>query len=109
VTTAEHTEIKQQILIDLERLHKEIKDLEEVCKPIVPDCCLGDLGRFEAMQTQETSERTLYEAKIRLNRLNYALSNIDKESYGVCEECEEDIPVRRLMLVPEATRCVHCA
>jgi len=109
VTVVERGQIKQQILRDIERLKKEIAGLEELCQPIAPDCCLGDLGRFEAMHDQETSERTLHEAQIRLNRLNYALGKVDKEDYGICEECEEDIPVGRLMIVPESTRRVHCA
>ncbi len=109
MTASQRHQIKQQIFTDKEKLEKEIVDLEELCKPIAPDCCLGDLGRFEAMHDQENSERTLHEARIRLNRLNYALGKIDKEDYGICEECEEDIPVGRLMIVPESTRCVNCA
>jgi len=109
VTASERYQIKHQILSDIEKLEKEIQDLEELCKPIAPDCCLGDLGRFEAMHDQENSERTLHEARIRLNRLSYALGKVDREDYGLCEACEEAIPIGRLMIVPESTRCVHCA
>ncbi len=30
------------------------------------------------------------------------------EEFGLCEECGEKIPEARLMIMPEATRCVPC-
>jgi DnaK suppressor protein len=30
------------------------------------------------------------------------------EDFGLCEECEEEIPARRLQLMPWATRCAAC-
>lgn len=36
------------------------------------------------------------------------LSRIDGGAYGSCIECGEDIPQRRLELVPTALRCVTC-
>lgn len=32
----------------------------------------------------------------------------DPESFGICEACDEPIPNRRLVLVPEATLCAAC-
>ena len=30
------------------------------------------------------------------------------EDYGLCEECEEEIPLKRLELMPHATLCAEC-
>ena len=38
-----------------------------------------------------------------------ALARIDNGSYGICDECGEEISEGRLEAVPEATRCVNCA
>lgn len=32
----------------------------------------------------------------------------DPEGFGLCESCDEPIPQRRLVLVPEATLCAEC-
>lgn len=32
----------------------------------------------------------------------------EPEEYGICEGCDEPIPTRRLLLVPEATLCAEC-
>ncbi|MCA9541621.1 MAG: TraR/DksA family transcriptional regulator [Myxococcales bacterium] len=45
-----------------------------------------------------------------LRLIDEALHRIDNEpeEYGLCVECEEPIPARRLALMPYAERCVAC-
>lgn len=38
-----------------------------------------------------------------------ALERIADGSYGICQDCGEDVGPARLEIVPEATRCVGCA
>ena len=40
--------------------------------------------------------------------IDEALARVADGTYGVCEECGEDIPVARLRAVPTARRCVDC-
>lgn len=37
-----------------------------------------------------------------------ALRRIDEGSYGQCADCNGQIPLARLRVKPEATRCVNC-
>jgi len=45
-----------------------------------------------------------------LARLDGALRRLaqDEADFGLCQECEEEIPPRRLQLMPWATRCAGC-
>ena len=45
-----------------------------------------------------------------LNKENIlmALRKIDEGTYGICEECEEEISIERLMAVPDARYCIAC-
>lgn len=43
-----------------------------------------------------------------LKLIQEALERIDGGDYGVCQECGENIPVKRLELVPYARYCVKC-
>ena len=45
-----------------------------------------------------------------LARIDAALRRLAEqaEDFGLCEECEEEIPPRRLALMPWATRCAGC-
>lgn len=99
----------QKIEEDLCQLNNEIFSLEELTKPISPECALGDLARFELMNDQLISERTLQEALLRQKRLQYSLHKINTDDYGLCEECEEEIVYERLLLLPEARLCIACA
>ncbi len=38
-----------------------------------------------------------------------ALVRIERGDYGRCEECDEEIPIERLEVLPNATCCVTCA
>src|SRR5450631_236372 len=43
-----------------------------------------------------------------LSDVREALDRLDKGEYGVCEDCEESIPPRRLDAIPWARVCVKC-
>ena len=109
MTKVQHNEIKAQLIHELNSTEHEIEELIELCKPISPQCALGDLARFELMHDQTISEKTLRQANIRKSKLEYALSRIDKENFGLCIECEEAIAFERLLLLPEASHCIRCA
>jgi DnaK suppressor protein len=44
----------------------------------------------------------------KLHNIDEALLKIEEGEYGICEECEEDIPLGRLKVVPFARYCVKC-
>ena len=43
-----------------------------------------------------------------LDKIEKALKKIDEGSFGVCEECGEEISVKRLEARPETTLCIRC-
>ncbi|MCK4975135.1 MAG: TraR/DksA C4-type zinc finger protein [Sulfurimonas sp.] len=108
MTKIQREQIKDKIIEDIASIEKEILDLQEKTKPIAPDCSLGRLTRLEMIGEQQVNEHALHEAQIRLNKLKYAIQKVDKESYGTCAECEEEIVFGRLMLLPESTHCITC-
>ena len=74
-----------------------------------PVVAIGRLTRMVAISAMSIREANLASARNRLMRLENALRRIDTEEFGVCTECDEPIPIKRLMLLPESTRCVRCA
>jgi DnaK suppressor protein len=43
-----------------------------------------------------------------LKKIDHALKKIDDGEFGVCEECEEPISLKRLEARPETTLCIRC-
>ena len=46
--------------------------------------------------------------KVFLDKIEKALRKIDEGSFGVCEDCGEEISVKRLEARPETTLCIRC-
>ena len=44
----------------------------------------------------------------KLRQIDEALLRIAEGGYGICEECEEEIPLGRLKVMPFARFCVRC-
>lgn len=86
-----------------------IASLSETSKPVAPDNAIGRLSRMEALNDRAVSEASLNAARTKLSRLETALGKIDQPDFGICAVCEQPIPPGRLVLMPEATRCVPCA
>ena len=49
-----------------------------------------------------------YKISIVSTYLRQALSLIESETYGICVNCQKEIPVQRLLLVPGALNCMDC-
>jgi len=109
MTDEQRQQIKQKIQLQIEELKAEIKSHEAASKPVEPDNAIGRLTRMEAISAKSISEASLNSARNRLTRLENSLGRIDSEDYGLCSECEEPIPFKRLLLLPEVTRCVQCS
>ena len=95
------------------QLHNRKQQLEEAMALLYKEKVSDD-------QVQDTGDQalssSLEEIKISLhnNELDEyqmvlkALDMIDAGTYGVCIECGNTISERRLMLFPNATRCLSC-
>ena len=44
----------------------------------------------------------------KIHSIDEALLRIDEGDYGICEECDEDIPLGRLKAMPFTRHCVKC-
>lgn len=94
-------EIRRDLLGQVERKKLYSK---EVGEDGIPDS--GDVAAYsyskEVLMGLGENERT----KLRL--VEEALAKIDEGTYGVCERCDEAIPVKRLELLPFTRYCVQC-
>jgi phage/conjugal plasmid C-4 type zinc finger TraR family protein len=60
---------------------------------------LEQIGRDTSLQEAERRE---------LLAIERALTKMATGSFGMCEECGEEIPSKRLVVLPEARLCAHC-
>jgi DnaK suppressor protein len=70
---------------------------------------LADTLDRAAMQSErDYNLNKLGRADLKKNNILKALRKIDEGSYGICEECEEDISIKRLKAIPDTRYCIVC-
>ena len=71
---------------------------------------IGDDYDKASALTLESIEKSICDRnKIRERVIRRALKRIDDGTFGVCEECGEDISDNRLLVLPETSTCIVCA
>jgi len=108
MTPQERNKLKQKMQEDLAEIQSSILLLKKATQPIVPDDAIGRLTRMDAINTKSINEENLRNAKVKQGQLERALKQVDDADFGICVECEEAIPLKRLMLMPESLLCVRC-
>src|SRR5205823_7404232 len=66
------------------------------------------LDNVQALMNREMVSRRLSSDSSLLRRVDSALRRLDTGTFGICLECEEEIPTRRLQVLPWADYCVPC-
>src|SRR3954447_3574007 len=66
------------------------------------------LDNVQALMHREIVSRRLSSDSALLRRVDSALRRLDAGGFGICLECEEEIPTRRLQVLPWADYCVPC-
>jgi DnaK suppressor protein len=64
-------------------------------------------GAFDSGSGEISSQLVELEAR-ELNQIERALTRLKRGEYGICELCQEKIPVARLNALPYSTTCINC-
>ena len=96
------------------KLREELQKIEEsgneAAKIVELDqSSVGRLSRMDAMQAQAMSVESNRRREIKMKRIESALERLDKDEFGYCMRCEEDIAPKRLEFDPSALLCIECA
>ena len=101
--------IKEKIELEIKETEKAILHYKELTKPIAPENAIGRISRMDAINNKTVNDAALRKAEQKLKNLNVALQNIDDPDFGLCSRCKNEIPLGRILLLPQSRFCVHCA
>ncbi|MEQ1793276.1 MAG: TraR/DksA C4-type zinc finger protein [Nitrospira sp.] len=94
----------------LERQRTEL--LEEVGEVLTqhktPEALPDVSDQASAEEDQRFSMRIMEREQNLLKKVNEALDRMKSHTYGICEQCGEDIPYKRLKARPVTTFCIEC-
>lgn len=66
----------------------------------------GDLSRIDI--SEDLNIRKLAAHKEKLNKIDEALRKLQEGTYGICEDCGDEISEERLKVIPFAIYCLEC-
>ncbi len=66
------------------------------------------IGRASADTDQSLKLKFRSRESLLIQKILRALEKVEKNSYGICESCGEDISILRLKARPVTTKCIHC-
>lgn len=107
--TLDKKALKVRIKEEITKTEKSILDLEELTKPISPENAIGRISRMDAINNKSVNEASLRQSKEKLSKLKRAIDRLDDDNFGICTQCKQSIPIGRIMLMPQAVKCVNCA
>lgn len=90
----------------LREIRKSVKNGTEAVAAIEPG---GDI--YDQASSERDRELGLLlgdREREKIHSIDEALLRIDDGDYGICEECDEDIPLGRLKAMPFTRHCVKC-
>lgn len=70
---------------------------------------VGRLTRMDAMQRQAMAQAAARRRQERDHRITVALERMDEGEFGYCQECGDEIDVKRLTFDPTVPTCIACA
>jgi len=101
--------IKQKIEQEIVKTIASINEYKKLNIPMALDNAVGRVSRMDAINNRSVLTVALKRAESRLEKLKIVKKEINKKDFGICIKCKKDIPIGRLILVPESKKCVHCA
>ncbi|NNK82119.1 MAG: TraR/DksA family transcriptional regulator [Flavobacteriaceae bacterium] len=101
--------IKHSIEQELVETTSSIEHYRNLTKPIAPENAIGRISRMDAINNKSINEAALKKAEQKLKNLQIALNNLNDSDFGICAKCNQNIPIGRILLMPQSRFCVQCA
>ncbi len=98
--------IKQDLLSQRDAL---LKEAEETLNALPGDINFPDMGDQATAETDRNFMLRLRDReRMLLKKIEETIARIDNNDYGICEECENEIGIKRLEARPVTTLCIDC-
>lgn len=105
----EKNKIELQIREKIQKLEQEILTLKDLTQPISPDSAIGRVSRMDAINNKSVNEAALRKKQSQFIALKETVKKLDDPNFGKCIKCGAEIPIGRIMIMPESKKCVRCA
>ena len=93
----------------IEKQDELVRRLERLKENLTAGRSADSQEQAQELENAEVVDALGNEARAEISRIAKALDQIKNETYGICGDCGETIPMARLEAHPFADRCIRCA
>jgi len=86
----------------------ELSALRHNRQALAIETSADELDRIQLAQERDFAMGALNRESARLREIKAALQRIDRGTFGICQNCEEEISAKRLAAVPWTALCIVC-
>lgn len=101
-----YAEIEQLLIQKRDELSQRLKRIKE---NVTGGHSADSQEQAQELENAEVVDALGNETRLELNKIAKALDQLKHGTYGVCVDCDEEIPMARLKAYPFADRCIRCA
>ncbi len=102
-------ELRAILESEREKVINHVKKLSEAQELMDTNLNAGDTADLANIEVNQNSLSKIGSRELKLiKKIDDSLRKMDEGSYGICEECGEPIPYKRLLVRPVATLCIEC-
>ncbi len=96
----------------LERKHRleaqTVPALQEQEREAGEEISAEVIDMAQALEHRERTQSLVEQERREALAIEHALSKMAQGTFGLCEDCDEAIPARRLLVLPQARLCARC-
>jgi len=108
LTKAQIEKFRKTLYEKRDRLIAEAKRTLDQEMVIEADERMDEVDQASSEYMQAFSFRLRGRERFLLGKIEHALKKMEENEYGLCEECDEPISLKRLLARPEAQLCIQC-
>tara|TARA_B100001758_G_C18322456_1_gene563967 strand:+ start:146 stop:475 length:330 start_codon:yes stop_codon:yes gene_type:complete len=102
-------QLKQTIDREIKKTILSVEEYKQLTKPIKPENSIGRVSRMDAINNKSVIEAALRKLEEKLEKLKFIKTQVYNNDFGICVKCNQEIPIGRMLIVPESRFCVNCA
>lgn len=100
--------LRQILNSEQTRAYERIRELRNQQQEDSTPPPADELDEARSLAEIETHAGLIERAENLLKSIDAALSRLERNRYGLCEECSNEIPIARLRALPFAAYCLRC-
>lgn len=104
MTDLEMTPYERILRAKQAEIESQLRSVEQIAIESAPD----ELDNVQMAGDREMAITNLDRNTLLLADIRRALGRLENGTYGVCQNCDEDINPKRLKAVPWTRFCLHC-